>query len=340
MQSPQKVRRLAIHHSFKKIRETKCFERLRSLLMFENAECVYNSSVSSILSGGSKLLRVLDLRGASLETFPHEVCELVHLRYLSIRGTHVRYIPASIGKLRILETLDLKHNWMIGLPIEIGKLEKLRYLVFNGVTVPAEIGNLSSLQKLARIAANQVNGQIILGVIGKLTQLKSLKISKLRRKHGMILCPSLKKLSNLRSLSLSSLPIHEIDIRSLSLSSPPKYEFDFLDLKTLSLGTPFLRKLYLEGHLEEAPAWISSLHSLVKVRLSSSRLRDDLLTYLQDLPNLQHLELHDNACKEVELCFKAGGFKSLQFLWLEALEKLRWVKFEQGAMPHLENLIV
>ncbi|CAK9153028.1 unnamed protein product [Ilex paraguariensis] len=326
---PQKVRRLALHNSSRNVEENKCFERLRSLLVVGEVEGLDNSSVSSILRGASKLLTVLDLRGVSLETFPPEVSELVLLRYLCLRNSNVKFIPGSIGKLRNLETLDLKDAVVTELPIEIGKLRKLRYLVAGYLVVgPVEIGNFSFLQKLRSIWAGEVNGNIIMREVGKLTQLKSLKISGLRTEDGKILCSSLEKLGNLRTLWVDA------DARRGKWN-----EFELLDLKTLSSGPPLLQKLHLFGHLEETPHWIASLHSLVLVNLTGCKLRDDhLLQWLQDLPNLQRMSFQDDAYVGEELCFKAGGFKSLKYLGLFVLQELRWVRLEQGAMPHLEEL--
>ncbi|CAK9153252.1 unnamed protein product [Ilex paraguariensis] len=274
------------------------------------------------------LTQVLDLRGVSLETFPPEVSELVLLRYLSLRNTNVKFIPGSIGKLRNLETLDLKYALVTELPIEIGKLRKLRYLVADYlVVVPVEIGNLSFLQKLRSISAGEVNGNIIMREVGKLTQLKSLNILGLKTEDGKILCSSLEKLGNLRTLLVCAQERGKWN------------EFELLDLKTLSSGPPLLQKLHLRGHLEETPHWIASLHSLVSVNLRGSKLRDDhLLQWLQDLPNLQVMVFQLDAYVGEELCFKAGGFESLKYLGLFGLKELRWVRFEQGAMLHLEEL--
>ncbi|EXB94376.1 hypothetical protein L484_005971 [Morus notabilis] len=44
------------------------------------------------------------------------------------------------------------------------------------------------------------------------------------------------------------------------------------------------------------------------------------------------------AYDEEELCFKAGGFKMLKHLTCMDLRRLRRVKAEEGAMPHLQEL--
>ncbi|XP_059650141.1 probable disease resistance RPP8-like protein 4 [Cornus florida] len=296
-----------------------------------------------LFSGNCRLLKVLELRNASLETVPEEVFQLFCLRYLSLRGTNVEMLPNSIGNLVDLETLDLKKTYVTKLPVEIQKRQRLRHLlvyrytyatfegmhipfhITHGFEVPKVIGDLSSLQKLCYVDASPSDGgSAIVSELGKLTQLRRLGIVKLRREDGMSLCSSIEKLSNLRSLSVSSTEEDEIlDVQSLPSNSPPQ----------------FLRTLDLKGYLEKLPQWILSLDNLVKLHLKWSKLRDDPLQSLQDLPNLMEIGL-DHAYQGEELCFKAGGFQMLEILRLRRLKGLRWVKMEEGAMPHLEKLYI
>ncbi|CAK9167599.1 unnamed protein product [Ilex paraguariensis] len=318
---PEKIRRLVIHGHVQAGQESKCFHRLRTMLVLGGGFAPSLSSVSilALLRRGPKLLKVLDLTNVRLGTFPDEVCELVHLRFLSMRNTWVDVIPKSIGKLWNLETLDLTDTSVVELPVEIGKLRKLRHLVDRieylgvGFKTLAEIGNLSSLQKLLGIEANHS----IVEKVGNLTQLRSLGITNLRRGDGRALRLSLEKLINLRSLFVQSGQSDEI-----------------IDLTSLTLSLPFLQKLQLGGRLEKLPHWIPSLHSLLKVRLWDSGLMDSQLQCLQDLPNLLELGLTDAYYGET-LCFIAGKFRRLKRLLLSSMEKLTRATVEHGAMPNL-----
>ncbi|XP_028070544.1 disease resistance protein RPM1-like [Camellia sinensis] len=334
---PEKVRRLSIQNHLEDRQQSKRFTRLRSLLMFSTTSTLSKFSMLASSSDGLRLLTMLDLRGAWLDTFPNEVSELLQLRYLSLRETNVKIIPKSIGKLRNLETLDLKETYVTELPDDILKLQRLRHILLYryepvnciylhlhiGFKAPVEIGSLSSLQRLCCIEANHGNGDILLREVGKLTQLRKIHICKLRSEDGRVLCSSLEKLSNLRSLIVCAAEENKI-IDLDSLSSPPQ----------------LLRTLGLEGSLRKLPHWISSLHSLVKVNLAGSKLRDvDPLESLQGLPNLISLGLLQTYEGE-GLCFKAGGFQRLGHLYIGKFNELRWVIVEVGSMPHLESIII
>ncbi|KAL7166728.1 hypothetical protein ACSBR2_037407 [Camellia fascicularis] len=109
-------------------------------------------------------------------------------------------------------------------------------------------------------------------------------------------------------------------------------EDEILNLQSLSPVPRFLRRLYLTGRLEKFPHWIPSLHGLVTFILGWSKLRDDPLQSLQELPNLAQLILKQ-AYEGEGLCFKAGGFQRLKELHLIKLKGLRRVRVEEGAMP-------
>ncbi|KAK2993691.1 hypothetical protein RJ640_027043 [Escallonia rubra] len=331
-----KWRCLAIHNSVENIRKRESYSRLRSLLIFGVVNPLYKSSMSMLLS--SRLLKVLDLGGATLEKIPSIVFTLIHLRYLSMRGTNVRLVPKTIRKLRNLETLDLKDTYVRALPTEILRLHKLRHVLLygyefidnigihmaRGFRAPYTIGDLISLQKLCYVEAGEINGSggscNIVTEIGKLTQLRRLGITKLRSKDGMDFCSSIEKLTNLRSLYVYSVAEDEI-----------------LDLQSLSSAPKFLRRLELGGRLENLPQWIPSLYSLVSLFLCYSQLRDDTLQSLEALPNLELLSFFQ-AYEGKSLTFKAGGFQRLKELNLFQLKGLRSLTVEDGAMPHLEEI--
>ncbi|XP_022717075.1 disease resistance protein RPM1-like [Durio zibethinus] len=330
-----KVRRLAMHNTFPNAQHDKNVSHLRSLFMFGMGDPLSCSSTNTLLIPNTcRLLKVLDLRGVPIQTFPEEVINLRLLRYLSLRDTKIKTIPSSIGKLQDLETLDLKHSQVAELPVEILKLRRLRHLLVYryeftsysrfhskyGFKALSGIGTLQSLQKLCFMEVNHDNALII--ELGKLTQLRRLGIANLRKEDGRLLCSSIEKLINLRALSIVS-----------------SVKDGFIDLQCLSSPPEFLQRLYLYGRLEKLPEWIPSLESLAVVYLKWSRLPDDAFESLQNLPNLIHLELLQ-ATEGDTLSFKAGGFKKLEHLGIDKFEGLKYIEVEKGAMPCLENLSI
>jgi disease resistance protein RPM1 len=331
----EKVRRLSIQKTMQDVQQSQSLSRLRSLLMFRRLDSLSESSKSISFPLDFRVLKVLDLQGAPLEIFPNEIVKLLLLKYLSLRATKIKSIPGSIRNLQNLETLDLKHACVTALPVEISQLQKLRHLLVYryeiqsyahinskyGFKATAQIGSLRFLQKLCFIEADH-GGNELMKELGRLNQLRRLGIVKFRRENGVALCSSIAKLTNLRALSITSIEEEEI-IDLGSLSSPP----------------PFLQRLYLTGRLEKLPHWISSLHSLAKVSLKWSQLREDPLESLQNLPYLVHLEFLQ-VYEGDTLHFKAGGFQKLKVLGLDNMDGLKTVTVEMGAMPLLEKLIL
>ncbi|GMN71155.1 hypothetical protein TIFTF001_052628, partial [Ficus carica] len=264
--------------------------QVRSLYMFVKDE-IPTSFVSTI-SKNFKLLKVLDFEDTpSLDHLPEDIGILFHLRYLSVRGTQVAFLPSSIGKLENLETLDLKQSLVYELPVQINSLHNLRHLlaynfddkvdfhinIVRGVKVKKGIGRLKALQKLYFLEADTV-GVDVLKELSELTELRKLGIIRLRNEDGKTLCGSVQNMENLECLSLWAITENEtLDLESMS--SPPK----------------FLQRLYLKGRLQKFPQWISELQNLIRIRISWSKLEDNLLKALQNLHNLLELGIHHDA---------------------------------------------
>ncbi|XP_022899191.1 disease resistance protein RPM1-like [Olea europaea var. sylvestris] len=326
------ARRLAIHGHWENFNPQMSGKKLRTLLAFGVIDLKSMSSILELLKS-CKMLKVLDLSGLPLQSFPKVITKLLLLKHLYLRRTKIESIPRSIKNLQELEALDLKHSLVTELPVEILQLQKLRHLVIShyegygahsyapiekllGLKLPNGIEALKSLYQLAFIEA--IPGTI--EEIGNIKELRRLFIFKLGREHGMIVCSSIEKLQNLQSLALFS-----------------KTENEILDLDHISSPSASLQELSVTGRLEKFPHWIKSLNNLVKVYFRWSRLRDDPLQYLQDLPSLVRLELLDGYVGE-ELYFKAGKFLCLQKLYLDKFEPLKHVIIEEGAMPNLKRM--
>lgn len=338
--SPSKIRRMAINGALDDTKECYKVKYLRSLFWPEFTGSKSGPIFLKVMGGRCRLLKVLDIRGAPIDSIPAEVFKLYHLKYLSLRGTDIKLIPRSIINLQNLETLDLKASNVTELPVEILQLRKLRHLLVysymgddistfhlvpKSLKAPYGIGCLTSLQKLAYIDADKANGIKIVTEIGKLVQLRRLCITKLTTEDGRDLCSSLLKLTNLRSLVIIS--IAEDALMDLDHSLSPS-------------TFPFLRTVFLQGRLEKFPQWLCSLHGLTQLCLRWSRLRDDPLQHLGGLPSLVCLNLYAYSYEGQELTFRDENFQKLQILNLLKLRGLRCVRVEKGSMPNLKELVM
>nr|XP_027084738.1 disease resistance protein RPM1-like [Coffea arabica] len=347
----EKVRRLAVHSSSSSNntqhhhqRRIYCFDHLRSFVTVGSTDPLLSKTLLSEISRSSKLLKVLDLDGQETqEEIPNEIFKMFHLKHLDLCDTRVERVPKAIGKLQHLEFLDLGNTRVRELPVEILKLQKLRVLRvyqqvdssdddygYHGFKAPSNMGGLLALEVLDSIDAS--SGSTIIKEIGKLTQLRELGITKLRREDGKELCSSLANLTSLRELSVDSIgkdDDHEIiDLNHPSLSSSSSF-------------LQSLRLLIMYGPLEKMPQWVAHLHGLVRIDMNWSRLRveEDPLESLQHLPNLGRI----NFCGSYQgegLCFKAGGFLNLKWMHLKRMEGLRWMRVEEGALPHVQKLFL
>ena len=81
------------------------------------------------LCSKSRILKVLDMQGTSMNHIPNNLGNLFHLRYINLSGTKVQTLPKSVGELHNLETLDLRETLVREIPREINKLAKLRNLL-------------------------------------------------------------------------------------------------------------------------------------------------------------------------------------------------------------------
>ncbi|KAK1274206.1 Disease resistance protein RPM1 [Acorus gramineus] len=277
--------------------------RLRSLLVF--ATNFFNIKTSL----GFKLLRVLDLQDAPVDSIPDEVGDLFNLRFLGLRKTKVKVLPKRLKRLQNLQTLDLAYSNVEKIPNGVTKLPNLRHVFLE----------LQTLQGIS--SSNEVVRQV-----GDLTQLRSFAIVDVRESQGTKLCASIKKMRFL----------HQLQIQATDIGKAP------LVLETLDPPPPLLQTLSLGGRLQGTlPRWFKSLTNLKILYLKSSGLKEDPLLSLKSLPNLVVITL-ENAYDGEKLCFQADGFPSLKVLWFIELSHLNQITIEEGAMQSLKefNLIM
>nr|GMD65197.1 disease resistance protein RPM1-like [Ipomoea batatas] len=233
------------------------------------------------------------------------------LKVLELRGTCLEIVPEEIFQLLHLRYLSLRSTKVKVLPRSIKKLRMLEILDLKHTNITELPGAILELQYLRHLLVYGTLPYSYLPYdcspgfkappgIGKLRYLQKLAYIDFNPGSGVI--EEIGKLNELKRLCIQKLRTED-------------------------------------GSLRKMPPWIKSLHNLIKVYFRWSKLKDDPLEHLQDLPNLVHLEFLVGYTGET-LHFNAGKFRSLRLLNLDKLEELRTVVIDEGAMPHLERLVI
>ncbi|KAJ4973988.1 hypothetical protein NE237_007162 [Protea cynaroides] len=251
-----------------------------------------------------KFLRVLDLQGALIKDLPNEIVELFSLRYLNLRRTGIKEVPKALAKLRHLQTLDVCDTEVEALPKSAVRLQNLRNLLMyhyvydlrspesfhfvRRTRVPFDISKLKNLQVLASI---EVDGDMV-RQLENMTQLRRLGIIFTKTDDQVQLQYLFIKASD-----------ENVEIQMDAIHAPP----------------PLLQQLTLVGKLNSV--WFDSLNNLTFLFLKFSKLGEDPLSRIHDLPNLRCLTL-SNAYEGKLLHFHFGCLPMLKMLRLWNLSQL------------------
>ncbi|GAU16413.1 hypothetical protein TSUD_117620 [Trifolium subterraneum] len=327
-----KTRRLSITTSPNNVLKSTHNSNFRAIHVFEKGGSLEHFMPK--LCSQSRILKVLDIQDTSLNHIPKNLGNLFFLRYINLSNTKVHSLPKSVGELHNLETLDIRETLVHKIPSEINKLTKLRHLLAfhrnyeekysvlgftTGVLMEKGIKNLTSLQNICYVEVDH-GGVELIEEMKMLKQLRKLGLRRVKREHGKALSAAIIEMQHLESLNITAIVEDEI-IDLNFVSSPPK-----------------LRRLHLKARLEKFPDWIPKLECLVKIRLGLSRLKNDPMQSLKNLPNLLKLSLWENAYDGEILHFQNGGFQKLKELILSHLNGVNSILIEKGALPSLENL--
>ncbi|KAJ4756416.1 Disease resistance protein (CC-NBS-LRR class) family [Rhynchospora pubera] len=308
---------------------------------------IFHAHVPSVISTPSKLklVKILDLDDTTkledrelddtesrnnVEQVIRHLGQFKHLKYVSIpRYENDTRFPNSLGNLRDLQTLEIRSD-VRTLPKNIIKLHNLRRLRIGrdfepeGVALPKGIGNLKELHVLKWVNFGRSHRRVV-GELAQLRQLRKLGVANLGREHYEKFSASISELSSLRSLKISLAESEEAAVGILdSVASPPEH----------------LRSIKLHGWIGKLPAWVSSLYNLAKVKLWRTRLDDDAIVVLQQLPNLLLLRLGNDSYVGAKLTFRSAKFSKLKQLFVSGLENLEELVFEEGTSPELQTLVI
>ncbi|XP_023734600.1 disease resistance protein RGA2 [Lactuca sativa] len=303
-----------------------------------------------------KSIRILKLKGCTIEKIDNSIGGLVHLRYLDLSGTEIRVLPQSIGRLYHLQTLKLLSCHDLKFPKSMRNLISLQYLKY-GRTLPANIvGHLISLRTLPSFDVHKKKGYRI-EELGRLKNLSGkLCISNLGNvcSKDDAIKADLSGKKNLCEIEFKWNSDNEGDNRNdkdvLEGLQPPK------DVKMLKIN---------KFSCDNFPEWVMNmciyidgkgtpLDKLVEITLNDCRSCLSL-PKLQHLPNLRDLELSkmDNVtclrsylveCNDVtgSTMLLSPSLRSLRLFRMKRLEK--WIDGETNSSimisPVLEKLVI
>ncbi|XP_028213971.1 disease resistance protein RPM1-like [Glycine soja] len=291
---------------------------IRSILIMTGKDEKLSQDLVNKFPTNYMLLKVLDFEGSVLLSYvPENLGNLCHLKYLSFRNTWIASLPKSIGKLQNLETYGYK-IYNTNMPEEISKLKKLRHLLaYSTCSIQwKDIGGMTSLQEIPPVIID--DDGVVIREVGKLKQLRKLSVIDFTGKHNETLCSLINEMPLLEKLLINR--ADESEVIDLYITSP--------------MST--LRKLVLWGTLTRFPNWISQFPNLVQLRLGGSRLTNDALKSLKNMPRLMYLCFVLNAYEGETLHFQCGGFQKLKQLYLGNLDKLKFILIDRGALCSLE----
>ncbi|CAI9115239.1 OLC1v1016086C1 [Oldenlandia corymbosa var. corymbosa] len=279
--------------------------------------------LSSILSNGLRLLRVLDLEGVYKPTLPDNLGDFFHLRYLGLRWTFLDTFPESIGRLSYLETLDIKHTLISTLPPFIWKMKHLKHLNANGNQLDLPGHSCSSLPQLMTLSGFSVDDKSLeRDCLKSLVHLRELELTFQLSNSAELLC----WISNLTA-------IQALRLRSKDEMGRPS-KLSWMPLSNLKQ----LTHLNLLGNLERLPDKNDFPQGLKVLTLAVSQLKEDPMPILGELPNLTALRLLANSYLGTSITCPAGGFKELRVLKLWMLKNLEHWYVEEGAMGKLKEV--
>ncbi|CAN6330912.1 unnamed protein product [Urochloa humidicola] len=267
----------------------------------------------------SKFLRVINLQGLEVgEKLPDEIGEVVHLQYLAVTSCSLREIPPSVARLSNLQTLDVRDTAVENLPEPFWKIKTLRHVFGHRLILPKRVGNLKNLQTLDSVKPDNYGWDR--NTLAKLINLRSLFIWELSKDHVKLLAVALKKLKHLVTLT-----IHGDGIPSSVFTSSSLRRVEIMELDGM---------LDMPSEPEDIK---TCLPNLLLLSLEKTKVSQDFINKLAELPFLAGLTMDLGSYKDEKLVFFAGGFHSLRRLTIDLVE-LKKVEIHESALPRLVDL--
>ncbi|KAJ4839588.1 hypothetical protein Tsubulata_020229 [Turnera subulata] len=318
------IRRLVAYTSIRNYPSTKLWlQHIHSFVSLNSSQKLIipiSREVFVFLSkvGDFRLLKVLDLEGIYKPLLPDKFGVLFPvLGYLGLRSTALDSFPKPGGPLPCLTTLDVKRTFLKENAIYdvIQQAENIQHLYLNWEALSLPESSFSKLQTLWGLSG-----------VGLDLRMKNIRKLGMEWNVRFSVGDRISQLTKLQSLKL----------RSVS-GNPPEPEY----LRLMSLAEHHnLSDMYLMGVLPSPSVVdVTFLPPNLKVlTLSMSRLEEDPMPRLGQLPHLKILRLLADSYMGTEMACQVGGFPSLRVLKLWKLQRLEELNMGDGALPCLKEL--
>ncbi|KAL0412073.1 UNVERIFIED_CONTAM: putative disease resistance RPP13-like protein 3 [Sesamum latifolium] len=254
---------------------------LRSFGCFSNSDISLESEYIKHVMDTFSLLRVFDANPIRFKKFPTKIRQLIHLRYIALSGDNFNFLPEGISMLWNLQTIIINTSSpTFDVKADISKMMQLRHLKTKAAIILTKKGKGQAgenLQTLTRLSPQCCTKQ----VFDKAPNLKTLGI------HGQLVALlDNKNLANLRCL------------------------------KKLKLVNDAFPRVASENPLQGLPQpdWFPP--NLRILTLSSTFLDWKHMSVLGMLNDLEVLKLKDNAFMGRYWEVVAGGFNSLEYMYI------------------------
>jgi hypothetical protein len=301
-------------------------------------------------------LRVLDLRGAQVESIGSNLKELLQLRYLNLSNTSIKKLPQEVRYLVMLQYLILNNcRRLTSLPEGVGRLKNLRTLDISGTPGLrhtnfrlSELGELSCFRGFLPVPVISSRGWTFeeLSNLSKVTSLQILNLGRgTSRQEAAQL--RLHEMSHLKELELMcTIPAGD--------GRPPGGDAESIGDVLGELKPPqHLTSLKLANFYgTELPSWVSSSHltSLERLTLEGCFQCQRLPSALGEMTHLNLLAVTGcSALREISHEFRGNPPNNqVAFRWLEQLivtemDSLQtWsdLRVSEGDMPLLHSFQV
>ncbi|KAL0364738.1 UNVERIFIED_CONTAM: putative disease resistance RPP13-like protein 3 [Sesamum angustifolium] len=303
----QKFRRLCIHsYVVDFFRKRPKAPKLRSFWCFSKADITLAPEHIPYIIDTFNLLRVFDVNPIRFKRFPTKITELVHLRYIALSGDDFKVLPKDISNLWNLQTIIINTNSRtFEIKADILKMMQLRHLKTKAAIILTKQGEGKTrvnLQTLTRLSPQCCTEQVF------------------------------DRAPNLKTLGIRGQLLSLLDNKSLA---------NLGRLQKLKLVNDAFPRVAAENPLQALPQPDRFPPNLRILTLSSTFLDWKHMSILGMLNALEVLKLKENAfmgkCWEVV----AGGFNSLEFLYIARTDLQFWTVSGKGDhFPKLRCLVL